>query len=609
MGGGEAPAILRGRPSTHLRWVNETRAVRHSQPPPRESRLRRLSLQAALILVLSLATTLAAWRWTAQQGDTLEQIRFGLIADEVVSELRNRMDGYRQLLQSGVALMEASARVERGEWARFVARMELDSRYPGTLGMGFAVKVTSGDWAAHVAAVRAEGFGQYAITPPGPREVAYPILYLEPFSGRNLRAFGYDMFSEPIRREAMARARDSGQPALSGRVVLVQETERDVQPGVLLYTPLYGEPVPADPRQRSRAIQGFVYSPLRMGDLARAVLGERLQRLCVRIYDQRADAGSLLFANEACRPGDYRTERRLEVFGRQWVIHMQSTPHLDISIDSRRSKLILGAGAVISLLLVWAVMAMLAERRRRFALDRALVELEVARAEAAGASAAKGRFLAAASHDLRQPLQSLGLYLHLMMEEKGEVGPVQRAAQQAYDATARLVEALFDAAALESGRAKPALSRFDMAELIEHVVNESQAEAKMRGLCLRGRSCHVEVETDRVMMERILRNLISNALKYTIKGGVLVACRKAGGTVRIKVSDSGPGIPPDKRDLIFEDFFQLENPERDPRKGLGLGLATVSRLVRLLDFELQVLSRQGLGSTFVVVLPVAPPSC
>jgi signal transduction histidine kinase len=566
--------------------------------------LSKMLLHAAVVLALSMAATLAAWRWTSQQGEVLETTRFNQYADEAVNELRERMEGYNQLLLSGVALFDASDAVGREEWRRFFGRLDVGRLYPGTQGVGFAQRVEAGQWGAHEARVRAEGFPEYRIVPPGVRALSFPIVYLEPFSGRNLRAFGFDMFSEPVRHEAMARARDGGNAALTGKVVLVQETDRDVQPGVLLYLPSYvGNPQGVEDRRDT--IRGFVYSPLRMGDLVRGVMGDRLSRLCVELYDHAPEPGNQLFASQDCRAGHYASEARFEVFGRQWVMRVRSTPALDDEIANRRSKLILGAGSIISLLVVWAVLSMLAERRRRVALDRALGQLEAARAEAAGALAAKGRFMAAASHDLRQPLQSLGLFLQLMVERSPKLGAVERAAQQAYDATSRLVEAMFDAAALESGRAKPVVEPVEVAHLVEAIAAEHQAEAARRGLSLRVRVCPEVVETDKVMLERIIRNLVSNALKYTHSGGVLIACRATDSLVRIKVADSGPGIPEDKRDLIFEDFYQIENPERDPRKGLGLGLATVSRMARALGFRLYVLSREGMGSTFVIELPRA----
>ncbi|HLO79175.1 MAG TPA: CHASE domain-containing protein, partial [Magnetospirillum sp.] len=348
-------------------------------------------LQAFVILALTLAATLAAWRWTAQQAETLESIRFHQIADEAVNELRDRMDGYNQLLLSGSALLEASDEVTRQEWKRFIVRLDLAHRYPGTQGVGYAIRVKRQQWSAHEREIRAEGFPDYAIRPQGVRDEAFPIVFIEPFSGRNLRAFGYDMFSEPVRHAAMARARATGQPTLTGKVVLVQEAEGDEQPGVLLYLPYYDAHV-LERSGPQAALLGFVYSPLRMGDLVRGVLGARLGHICFQIYDGGAESGGLLFANAECKAGRYASETHVDMFGRQWILRVQSTPGLDDEISSRRSKFILGAGGVISVLLVWAVMSMQAERRRRLALVRALADLEVARAEAAGAAAAKGRF-------------------------------------------------------------------------------------------------------------------------------------------------------------------------------------------------------------------------
>lgn len=561
-------------------------------------------LQAVLILVLSLAVTAAAWQWVRGQGEALERIRFAQVADEAAAELHARMFAYEQILGAGVAFMEASVGVDRAEWRAFIERLDVEARFPGILGVGYAARVEGAELPAHEASVRAEGFTDYAVTPPGPREVSFPIIYLEPFAGRNLRAFGYDMFSEPVRHQAMVAARDSGRPALSGKVILVQETEQDVQPGALLYLPFYGRGVPPDVESRRTSLRGFVYSPFRMGDLARAVFGERLDRLCIHLYDGEVAEDALLFTNPGCVPGAHVKEVGIDMFGRTWVMTVRSTSVLDDSIASRRSPLILGAGTIISLLLMWAVAAMVAERRRRLALAQAYADLEQARARAAGSDAAKARFLAAASHDLRQPMQSLGIYLHLLVEES-ETGPdeIGQLALHAFDNATRLLDSMFDIAALESGRSEPALTRCDVGMLVDRVAAEFLPEAEMRGLLLKRRVQSIEVETDVVMLERIVRNLVANALKYTERGGVTITCKATSAKVRIRVADSGRGIPPDKRDLIFEDFYQLENPDRDPRKGLGLGLATAARLCRLLGYRLRVLSRVGRGSIFVVELP------
>ncbi len=144
--------------------------------------------------------------------------------------------------------------------------------------MGFAVPVPAAQLASHEQRIRAEGFPDYRVSPPGKRDFYTAIVYLEPFDWRNQRAFGYDMYSEPVRREAMERARALGVPALSGRVRLVQETSSDVQAGVLLYLPVFQRGAPLEtPAQRDQAFMGWVYAPFRLGDLMLGTLGRRRQ--------------------------------------------------------------------------------------------------------------------------------------------------------------------------------------------------------------------------------------------------------------------------------------------------------------------------------------------
>jgi hypothetical protein len=157
-----------------------------------------------------------------------------------------------------------------------------------------------GERAAHEAAVRAEGFPDYAISPPGERDPLSSIVFLEPFSGRNLRAFGYDMYSEPVRREAMERARDSGEQALSGKLVLVQETDVDVQAGFMIYEPVYRRGMPLNTvDERRAALRGFVYAPLRAGDLMRRLFRVPATEIEVELFDGQPAPGNLLFSSES----------------------------------------------------------------------------------------------------------------------------------------------------------------------------------------------------------------------------------------------------------------------------------------------------------------------
>ena len=149
--------------------------------------------------------------------------------------------------------------------------------------MGFSVLIPRAELARHVRELRQEGFPEYRLKPDGVRELYSAIIYLEPFTGRNLRAFGYDMFSELVRRAAMEQARDTGAAALSGKIVLVQETGADVQAGTLMYVPVYHKGLPLETvAQRRAALQGWVYSPYRMKDLIKGILDSHNERPVAR---------------------------------------------------------------------------------------------------------------------------------------------------------------------------------------------------------------------------------------------------------------------------------------------------------------------------------------
>jgi len=194
--------------------------------------------------------------------------RFELRARVLHAELSERMLDYVRVLNGGVGLFGASDHVSRQEFHDYIRALRLEQTRPGILGVGFTLMVDPAERARHGAQIRAEGFPDYSIHPPGNRPVFSSIIYLEPFSAANRRAFGYDMFSEPVRQEAMARARDTGEAAMSGKVTLVQEGKGTDQPGFLIYLPIYRNGAPVDSIEARRAaLLGFVYSPFRAQDV------------------------------------------------------------------------------------------------------------------------------------------------------------------------------------------------------------------------------------------------------------------------------------------------------------------------------------------------------
>lgn len=241
---------------------------------------------------------------------------------------------------------------------------------------------------------------------------------------------------------------------------------------------------------------------------------------------------------------------------------------------------------------------------------RLLADLLAQKEELAEANRAKTRFFAAASHDLRQPMQAMVLLVESLHERVKE--PAARRIVESIDssvaAMSTLLNELLDISRFDAGTVKVEASAFPVARVLDRVRNNFSQAAAQRGLALRVRRSSVVVHTDPVLLYRVLVNLVNNALRYTKVGGVLVGCRKRPAGIWIEVWDTGIGIAREDQKAVFHEFHQLSNPQRDREQGLGLGLAIVERTCRLLDMPIEVRSRPGHGSVFSVRVPYGDPA-
>ncbi|MDO9280792.1 MAG: hybrid sensor histidine kinase/response regulator [Methylotenera sp.] len=271
---------------------------------------------------------------------------------------------------------------------------------------------------------------------------------------------------------------------------------------------------------------------------------------------------------------------------------------------------ILGAG-VILLVVIDCIFARNVSKNTRQSIELrfenlALVErLKEKTEQAEQANLAKSKFLAAASHDLRQPIHAQGLFLEILTQtklSKKQLNIIDNIRNSAA-ASAEMLNALLDFSRIEAGVINPRLQRFALQPLLNKIENDLAPQADAKGLIYRTRDTHISVYSDPHLLELILRNLVSNAIRYTERGGMLIACRRRGHEALIEVWDTGMGIHEDQWQEIFREFHQLGNPERDRRKGLGLGLAITEKLAQTLNHKLCLHSKYGRGSVFKLALP------
>jgi len=323
----------------------------------------RLNLRTAwTVLVSGLIITAAATLYMKSSVESIAGRDFADHSGDIQKKITNRLDDHARILQSGAAFFHASDSATREEWRIFTRAQKLEEQLPGIQGIGFSLLITRKELTRHIQGIRKQGFPGYTLRPDGNREIYTSIIYLEPSSGRNMKAFGYDMFSEPVRRAAMEHARDTDNAALSGKVVLVQETGTEVQAGTLMFVPVYRKGMPVETRaQRRAAIYGWVYSPYRMNDLMQGILGGHdleKEQLHLEVFDgSQPSSESLLYQNHAAKgrtlPPDARFTREIPVNfnGHLWTLRFKDTGGGFFTVEYLRVWLTLAGGTLVTLLL------------------------------------------------------------------------------------------------------------------------------------------------------------------------------------------------------------------------------------------------------------------
>ncbi|MES2902252.1 MAG: CHASE domain-containing protein [Pseudomonadota bacterium] len=326
-----------------------------------------------IILLMSLGATFATWQMANSQLLDYQQKEFSFQAQEATSRLERRMGTYEQAARGTQAHLLGSMDVSQQDFQWFVAALQLREKFPGIQGVALSRLVSAAELDAHERAMRTQ-FPDYAIRPAGARLHYSTITHIAPHAGLNLRAIGFDMMTEPIRRAAMERARDSGQAAASGKVRLMQENGVDEQPGLVMYLPVYRRNVPVQSVEERRAnILGWVGAPFRMRDLMAGLGGERASEISIAIYDGGTAApANQLFASPAPAGAPhvprFATETGIVVAGRAWTLVLHSTPAFERRFASTGPDIVALVGTILSLVLTALVWTLATGRGRALAL-------------------------------------------------------------------------------------------------------------------------------------------------------------------------------------------------------------------------------------------------
>lgn len=581
--------------------------------------LHPASLSFALVGLL--ITTFAASTLYHSEKQTLG-FRFEANIAKVQEAISDRMQAYSQVLRSGVAFISSSDEVTRNEWNTFVTSLNLDNVYPGMQGMGFIRVIDPSEKVDFEKKNRREGIDDFSVWPIQDRSTLTSVEFIEPLNDRNRRSLGYDMMADATRAIAMGRARDSGEPALSGSVILKQELETELRPGFLLFLPVYeGGKRPTSIEKRRGAIVGYVYSAFRMNDFMDGLFGDLTNELGVKIYDADSARGTTAIHAESTDAAPaFNTTMDIRVAGHTWTVNVFSLPDFENLLPRLSALAIALAGAALTLLgmIILADSKSTQEKATRIAeamtetlrereadvtrLNKDLekeVALRTARLEEANAELKS--FSYTVSHDLKTPVRHINTLTEFLVEDHGDelsenasdyLNRIKRAAAHMN----QLIDDILTLATCADAKfRRDEIDITAVATEISSTIENASPDRSIKFQIEPG----MKANADSTVVRTTFQNLIENAVKFSAtRQETLIEIGTAPHPFGFEfyVKDNGVGFDMKYSEKVFTLFKRLHTePEYS---GTGVGMATVRKLISRHRGWIRVESEKDKGTTF-----------
>ena len=511
--------------------------------------------------------------------------------EDVKNRMERRIQAYEQVLYGGKGLFEASETVTRDEWKTFTDIQMIEERFPGIQGVGVSKLIIGKDnLETHIEQTRKEGFTDYTVIPEGDREEYHPVVYLEPVNERNKRVFGYDMYSEQVRHNAIDLARDTGMTTISGKIRLVQETDVNVQAGFLMYMPIYTKEKPIQTiEQRRAAFEGLVYAPFRMDDFMTHVLSITNQDITLVICDTDTDPQNIMYdhtkvmnINESEINHSFSKSITIDVNQRQWILKGTALKTINTDIERITPPAILVIGLILSSMLFFMF--------RTY--GKVIVISEQAMQKEKMASI--GELSARLAHDIRNPLSSIIswtelIQLNLKDNPNEKIANYTKSILKSTDSIKFQLNTVIDFV-----KSRPTnISKNSVMLLIFDAIKTTPIPDTVK---INTPVIDLDIECDKSQMIVVFSNLITNSIQAMDgNGSITINIDAKGNNAIIEVIDSGPGISKENLSKIFEPLFTTKS------MGTGLGLVSCKNII---EYHKGKISVKNNPTTFTIEMPI-----
>ena len=529
-------------------------------------------------LGISLIVTTVIWYEILELDRQSDELEFKAETEKLTIKIQDSLQTHEQVLMGFVGLFSASIEVNSVEFSKFFNIQKIPERFFDIQGVGY-IEHVSGEVEKMELEKKMNQYGlDFKIYPEGIRDNYYPVIFLEPQDFRNIRALGYDIYSEDIRKESVDLAVKTGQNTLTKKIILVQETEENIQNGFLMLLPVYDYNEKADNNLKPK---GFVYSVFRINDFVEGVLGtEIFETIETKIYDGAINDENLFYDSTyiELKPREhiFSNSQEFEFGGRSWSLYFLGDIHEYESLQANR-LIIPIIGYSMSFLLFYILILF----SKYSTLTKIMIERE--------RTSALGELSARISHDIRNPLSVIKNEIELLKLSN----KIEKTHTKRMDNAVKRISHQIDEV-LEFVRETPLqITRFNLSELVNQSIDTILIPS---GVKIKMPKDNIFMLGDERKMGSVLVNLIFNAVQsIKEKGKIEIYLSETSTETMIEVIDSGPGIKISPIDKIFEPLVTSK------QKGTGLGLASVKNIVTQHDGSISV---KNDPTTFLIKIPI-----